>query len=261
VALDSRGRVWVADFGNSRLRVFDRDGGYLGGWGGRGSGEFGFRELCGVAIRGDDLYVADTWNGRVRAYTVAGLLRASVGELYGPRGIAVAPNGRVWVSDTGNHRVVSYGPLLEDVRVFGKRGDARGEFASPMGIAASAAGEIYVADTGNRRIQVLAPDGSVARVIAFPGWGENVEPGLAVDADGTIWASDPGVGSVVALNPDGRLRVRLATDESGRKLENPTGLAIDPKARILYVVNSGSSTVSRIRLPAVAAEGGKGESR
>ena len=51
-AVDSEGRLWVADFGNSKLRVFDSDGGTLGGWGGRGSGQFGLRELCGVAIQG-----------------------------------------------------------------------------------------------------------------------------------------------------------------------------------------------------------------
>jgi sugar lactone lactonase YvrE len=269
-AVDGKGRVWIADFGNSRLRVFDENGGPLGGWGGRGSGEFGFRELCGVAIRGDTLYVADTWNGRVRAYNLDGLLRATAGDLYGPRGVAAASNGRVWVTDTGNHRVVSYEPLLQAPRIVGRKGSAPGEFSSPIGIAASPAGEICVADTGNRRIQVFGPEGSLVRVLPFPGWGENVEPGLAIDADGTIWASDPGAGSVVAMDPEGRHKTRLATDEAGKKLANPTGLAIDAKARILYVVNSGSSSVSRIRLPALAEPAappvaatprGKGESR
>ncbi|HEY3124174.1 MAG TPA: hypothetical protein VGK70_08925, partial [Thermoanaerobaculia bacterium] len=64
-AIDGRGRIWLADFGHSRLRIFDGKGGYLGGWGGRGSGTFGFRDLTGVAIRNEDVYVADTWNGRV----------------------------------------------------------------------------------------------------------------------------------------------------------------------------------------------------
>jgi len=263
-AIDGRGRVWVADFGHSRLRVFDSNGGPLGGWGGRGSGEFGFRELCGVAVLGDTLYVADTWNGRVRAYTIDGLPRASAAELYGPRGIAVAPDGRVWVTDTGNHRVVSYGPLLDGPRIIGKKGKSPGEFSSPIGIAVSREGEVYVVDTGNRRIQVLAPDGALARVLPFSGWGENVEPGIAVDVDGTIWVSDPGAGAVVSLDPAGQEKTRVTTDETGRKLENPTGIAIDAKDRILYVVNSGSSTVSKIRLPAAAAPAGprgKGEKR
>ncbi len=247
-AVDDRGRLWIADFGNSRLRVFDRDGGRLGGWGGRGAGEFGFRELCGVAIRGDALYVADTWNGRVQAYTVEGILRGTASELYGPRGITVAPDGRVWVTDTGNHRVVSYGPLLNDVKIVGQKGSGPGEFASPIGIAASPGGEIFVADTGNRRIQVLAPDGGLRRVLPFSGWGENVEPGLAIDSDGTIYATDPGSRSIVMLDPSGREKGRLTADEAGKPFENPTGIAIDPKDRILYVVNSGTSSIARLKL-------------
>ncbi len=247
-AVDGRGRLWVADFGNSRLRVFDRDGGRLGGWGGRGGGEFGFRELCGVAIRGDALYVADTWNGRVLAYTVEGILRATAGNLYGPRGVAVAPDGRVWVTDTGNHRVVSYGPMLSDAKIVGGKGSGPGEFASPIGIAVSPSGEIFVADTGNKRIQVLGPDGTVRRALPFPGWGENVEPGLAIDADGTIYATDPGSRSVVVLDPAGRETGRLTADEAGKAFENPTGIALDPKDRILYVVNSGTSSIGRRKL-------------
>ncbi len=247
-AVDGQGRLWIADFGNSRLRVFDREGGKLGGWGGRGSGEFGFRELCGVAIRGDALYVADTWNGRVQAYTVEGVRRASVGDLYGPRGIAIAPDGRVWVSDTGNHRVVSFDPLLSDKKIVGQKGSLPGQFSSPMGIAVSPAGEVYVADTGNKRIQVLGPDGSLRRVFPFAGWGENVEPGLAIDADGTIYATDPRSRQVAILDPNGREKGRLIADRSGKKFDNPTGIAIDPKNRILYVVNSGTGSIARLEL-------------
>ena len=248
IAVDARGRVWVADFGHSRLRVFDADGGHLGGWGGRGSGEYGFRELCGVAIEGDALYVADTWNGRVQGYTIAGLQRASVGELYGPRGVAVAPDGRVWVTDTGNHRVVSYDPLLQDPKMIGKRGSGPGEFTSPVGIAAAPSGAIYVADAGNQRIQVLGPGGELRGGFAFAGWAGSTEPGLAVDADGTIYATDPGAAAVVVLGPSGAVQRRILADEAGQKFANPTGIAIDRKNRILYVVNSGNASIAKISL-------------
>jgi YYY domain-containing protein len=247
-AVDGQGRVWIADFGHSRLRVFDPHGGFLGGWGGRGAGEFGFKELCGIAIAGDAMYVADTWNGRVQAFTTAGVLRASTGDLYGPRGVAVAPDGRVWVADTGNHRVVSYDALLQDRRIFGKRGTAVGEFTSPIGIAAAPSGAIYVADAGNQRIQVLGPDGAVRGAFAVAGWAGNAEPGLTVDSDGTLYATDPAAGLVLALDPSGSVRRRIATDQSGERFENPTGIAIDRKNRILYVVNSGNASVSVIPL-------------
>jgi YYY domain-containing protein len=248
IALDARGRIWIADFGHSRLRVFDASGGYLGGWGGRGGGEFGFKELCGVAIEGDALYVADTWNGRVQAFTTAGILRASVGELYGPRGVAVAPDGRVWVTDTGNHRVVSYDPLLQDPKSIGKRGTGAGEFTSPVGIAVAPSGLVYVADAGNHRIQVLSPAGDLVGSLPFAGWAGSVEPGLAVDGNGTIYATDPGTGAVVALDPSGVVLRRIGADDAGRKFENPTGIAVDRKNRILYVANSGNSSIAKVSL-------------
>ena len=247
-AVDEQGRLWVADFGHSRLRVFDPDGGFLGGWGGRGGGEYGFKELCGVAIRGEDLYVADTWNGRIQAFTTAGVLRASAGELYGPRGVAVAPDGRVWVSDTGNHRLVSYDGLLQDRRFYGKRGKEPGDFTSPVGIAVSPAGSVVVADAGNQRIQIFGPTGEPRSAFAFPGWAGNAEPGVAIDADGTIYATDPPASAVVVLDPAGAVKRRIENDEAGNKLALPTGVAIDRKTRILYVVNSGNASISKIRL-------------
>ncbi|HTY41726.1 MAG TPA: NHL repeat-containing protein [Thermoanaerobaculia bacterium] len=184
----------------------------------------------------------------MQAFTTAGVLRASAGELYGPRGITVAPDGRVWVTDVGNHRVASFDALLQDRRNVGHKGTELGEFTNPTGIAAAPSGEIYVADTGNKRIQVLAPDGTPRGAFPFPGWGENVEPHLVVDSDGTLWATDPGTNSVVSLDASGRFLRRLAADDAGQNFSNPTGIAIDRKTRILYVVNSGNASVSRVSL-------------
>jgi YYY domain-containing protein len=250
MAVDGRGRIWIADFGHSRLRVYDPDGGLLGGWGGKGSGKFGFRELCGVAIRGDALAIADTWNGRILAFSLAGVPRAMATELYGPRGVAIAPDGSVWASDTGNHRVVVYDAELQNTRFIGRKGTGWDEFSSPVGIAASPQGLVYVADTVNRRIQVLNHDGTFRGHFVFPGWGENVEPQLAVGDDGTIYGTDPAGEAVVALEPTaGRVVQRWTVDEAGKKFDHPTGIGLDPKGRILYVVNAGNSSVSKLPLP------------
>ena len=247
-AVDREQRLWVADFGHSHIRVYDKNGGLLGGWGGRGSGEHGLREPVAVAAHGDALYIADTWNGRVQAFGLDGKPRGTAGDLYGPRGVTVAPDGRVWVTDTGNHRVVSFAPDLTDPKFFGKKGSGPDEFSSPVGIAASPSGDIYVADTSNKRIRVLSASGESRRSFPVPAWGENVEPQIAVAPDGTIYAADPGPGAVLVLDPTGALQERIAVDEAGRRFENPTGIAIDPKDRILYVVSSGSSAIARLPL-------------
>jgi sugar lactone lactonase YvrE len=242
---DKEERLWIADFGNSRIRIFDRDGGFLGGWGGRGSTTYALREPCSVSIRDEDVYVADTWNGRVQRFSLSGESKSVAGELYGPRGVATAPDGKVWITDTGNHRLVVYDAQLGDRQFIGKRGAGPLEFSSPVGIAISASGTVYVADAANHRIQILAPDGRYLRTLPVNGWNGPVEPHLEIGKDDSIYFTDPAANAVVALDSTGAERGRWTEDDEGRKFGNPTGLALDRKRNVLYVVNSGSNTISR----------------
>jgi YYY domain-containing protein len=248
-AVDEHGRIWIADFGNSRLRIFNAEGGLLGGWGGRGSGTFGLREPCGVSISGENVYLADTWNGRIQSFTEKGEWKSTATGLFGPRGIAVSRDGRVWVTDTGNKRVVVYDGTLKELQQIGKLGSAPLEFSDPVGIAVGPSDSVYVADTGNARIQILSDKGQFERAIPVPGWNRNVEPHLEIDEDGTIYASDPQNNALVTFKPSGELDSRRAADDSNRPLARPTGVALDRKNRILYVVNSGNGTISKWNLP------------
>lgn len=248
-AVDGKGRLWVADFGNSRIRIFDGDGGYLGGWGGRGSGTYGLREPCGVAVGGEDVYVADTWNGRVESFTLAGEWKAAVTGLYGPRGVAVAPDGGVWVTDSGNHRLVLYDALLTNGREIGKKGSGPAEFLGPVGIAVGPNGWVYVADTGNRRVEILDAGGRFQRSLPVAGWTDGVEPHVEVDDDGTVYVTVPSAEAVQIYDPSGTPGARWTADPSGAKFARPTGLAIDRKNRMLYVVNSANNTVLKMPLP------------
>jgi DNA-binding beta-propeller fold protein YncE len=245
---DDKERLWIADFGNSRIRIFDRDGGFLGGWGGRGNATYSLREPCSVSIRGDDVYVADTWNGRVQHFSLSGEAKGVAGELYGPRGVAAGPDGRVWVADTGNHRLAVYDAQLGNRQLIGKRGAGPLEFSSPVGIAISASGTVYVADAANHRIQVLAPDAGYLRSLPVNGWNGAVEPHVELGKDDTVYFTDPSANAVVALDSSGAEKGRWTVDGEGRKFANPTGLALDRKADILYVVNSGTSTISRLEI-------------
>lgn len=250
-AVDGLGRVWVADFGNSRLRVFDGNGGYLGGWGGRGDGPYSFKDLCGVAIQGTDVYVADTWNGRVQWFTLQGVWKGSAVGLTGPRGVAVAADGRVWVSDTGNHRLVAYDPTLREQSAVGRLGSGPGEFNSPVGIAVGPSGIVFVADTGNRRVVLLERDGRYRASWPVPGWERPVEPHVEVDRDGTVYVTDPGVAeALLQFDENGVLVARRTSDDESRSFSLPSGIAIDRSNRILYVVNRGANAISKISLAA-----------
>jgi DNA-binding beta-propeller fold protein YncE len=54
LAMDSRGRLFLADRGNNRIQIFDQEGNYLDQW-------FQFSRPSGVFIdKNDIIYVADS---------------------------------------------------------------------------------------------------------------------------------------------------------------------------------------------------------
>ncbi len=129
VAVADDGTVIVADTDNSRIRRIDPDGSIttIAGNGEVGPGGDGGpaieAQLDGpscVAIGPDgSIYIADTFNNRIRRIGVDGIITTVVGtgvqgvggdggpaveaELDNPRGIAVGPDGDLYIADTNNH--------------------------------------------------------------------------------------------------------------------------------------------------------------
>ncbi len=106
IAISRDGRVYVADTGNKRVQVFDRDGRFLEAFGGAGAEPGRMQEPVGLALdRDGNLYVADTWNKRVQkldphgkfleAYPVEGWeSRSAANKPY----LAVDDRGRVFAT-------------------------------------------------------------------------------------------------------------------------------------------------------------------
>jgi hypothetical protein len=76
------------------------------------------------------------------------------------------PPHRVYVADTGNHRIQIFeydgddaGGTVTYLDEFGRYGDGEGEFNSPEDVFVDPFGMVWVADTGNHRIQIFDADG------------------------------------------------------------------------------------------------------
>jgi sugar lactone lactonase YvrE len=248
--------IYVADTGNHRIQKFTADGQFVAAWG------ESFNEPWGVAVApGGDIFVADTWNHRIQQLdaeghpvTAWGLFgqfglgdgAAGQSAFYGPRGVAIGPDGRIYVTDTGNKRVQVFQPDGQFAFQWGGGGVLEGYLDEPVGIAIGPDDALYVADTWNRRVQVFDADGTYLRQWAIAGWDAGLpdeKPYLAMDGQGTVYVTDPGHYRVLVFDHLGNYVLSFGQygfDEQSFAL--PTGIAVAEDGSI-YVVDSHGARV------------------
>jgi uncharacterized protein (TIGR03663 family) len=305
IAVDLAGNVYVADSGNHRIVVFNALGTSFSwgsycnltteakdgcidpdGSGPLPVGAGQFNEPWGVAVDNASgrVYVADTWNHRIQAFDAAGHYIGQWGDAilvdadqapggragtpfgyYGPRGVAVDGKGRVYVTDTGNERVLVYQVAEADGQVrgdflyqWGLMGPDPGQFLEPVGIAVDTAGWVYVADTLNGRVQVFSTsaDGIVSSTAtaSWPvtGWDstsrEN-KPYIAVGPGGQVYFAVPERHYVASTDSTGKvLTVWNGNGPDGTPFSLPIGVAVDAQGRV-YVSDSGNGRVLVFTMP------------
>lgn len=104
-------------------------------------------------------------NGRITGQT------AGTADFKEPQDLCVAPDGLVYVADTGNNRIVVLSEdMTETVRVIDSftRDGADDGFNAPYGVCVSENGQLYVADSNNKRVVVLTPEGEFVKIIDNP---------------------------------------------------------------------------------------------
>jgi sugar lactone lactonase YvrE len=208
IALDRHGNLYVADTGNHAIRRITPQGqvstvagdgtpGFADGAGAQAR----FNGPMGVTVGPDDrIYVADTWNDRIRVIT---------------------PDGQVATLAGGEH------PGWED----GAGAVAR--FDTPTDLKLDAHGNLWVADLQNNALRVISPEGTVSTRVGMRD-GERVLWGpmaLAVTHDDVVYVSERLSGRVVQVSPHGHI-VAVAGNDAQR-FARPAGLALAPDGSLL----------------------------
>jgi DNA-binding beta-propeller fold protein YncE len=222
---------------------------------GTGPGNFDGPRDVAVAADGS-IYVADTRNHRVQKFDAAGAFVLSWGSYAGgegvipgpgqfnePWGIAVGPDGSVYVADTWNHRIQKFdanGGYITSWGIFGQAETAE-SFWGPRDVVVDSEGRVYVADTGNKRISVFDADGNSLNTIGFGGSdpGQFDEPvGMAVSDEGLLFVADTWNQRVQVFQRDPvsgeftYLREWPIVGWYGQSLDNKPYLAVDSSGRV-----------------------------
>jgi len=245
VALDTHGNLYIADFGNNRIRKVTRMG-----------------VITTVAGK-DGLWVFND-----------GVL-ATESIVWAPNSIALDSHGNLYITQLGSHTIRKVTP---DGMIYTIAGNGQPGFSGdgglatlaslhdPGGLTVDSEGTLYVADTENHRIRQITPEGTI---YTFAGTG-NVwsdgdggsamgasighPSGVSRDKNNAIYITDFGNNLIRAIAPNGIIRTVaggrktfLLSDEGlppmAADLGFPQGIAIDANGN-LYMADS---IISRIR--------------
>ena len=216
----------------------------------------------------EDIYVADSRNHRIMHIAGDGSLlqqwgtfadnasgNAPLGTFNEPWGVAVGPDGSVYVSDTWNHRVQKFTATGEPVTSWGQYGQpfpddpaSQSSFWGPRGIAVDSQGHVFVADTGNKRIAVFDEEGNFLTQFGTAGLdpGQFDEPvGVAVSSDGTVYVTDTWNQRIQSFipNEDGSQYFPLNQWDVnawfGQSLENKPFIAVGPDKHVFITDPEG----------------------
>jgi uncharacterized protein (TIGR03437 family) len=309
VAVDSTGNLYFANSGNISkvsngiIATVAGNGtqGFSGDNGPATSAQLYWPEGVAVDSAGN-LYIADQYNYRIRKVsngvitTVAGNGTASFSgdngpatsaQLYGSHGVAVGPDGSVYIADSSNNRIrkVSNGVVttVAGTGTAGFSGDngpaISAQLTDPEGVAMDSAGNLYIADTGYSRVRKVT--NGVITTVAGGGatLGDNgpatsaqlySPKGVAVDSAGNLYIADT-YNQRIRKVSNGVITTVAGTGMHGpssgdnspatsASLFSPTGVAVDSAGNV-YIADTGNSRIRKVSngvITTVAGNGGYG---
>ncbi|MHB1411774.1 MAG: NHL repeat-containing protein [Thermoleophilia bacterium] len=267
VTADSNDNVYVADTGNSMIKVYDRNGNFQyrldSVHDDKGNRTISFPSPYGLAIDNStgklyvcdySVYVLDKSGKYLDELTIpAGVVKPDPNDKsrMRPNQVAIL-NDRVYV--TSRDGIYIWDKNTDQfVTHWGTRGTGLGQYDYPNGIAADpTTGNIYVADTNNWRLVCLGEDGKIRWTLGRQQKGNIPSPwhlirSVSVDKNGNVFISDS-PDRIVVLDKNGKLISIIGergTEET--KLNFPEGVFVSAMDR-LYIADRENDRVQAWQL-------------
>jgi DNA-binding beta-propeller fold protein YncE len=196
VATDVEDNIYVSDSELRKIFILNKDGKFISII----SGDF--QRPTGIAINKKDeiIYVVDTWDHNVKAYSLQGKHLFTIGrrgmadgKFNYPTNVYVGNDGTIYITDSMNFRVQLFEQDGTFISLFGHQGDGSGDFARPKGIGVDGDGNIYVVDALFDVVQIFDRRGKY--LFGFGGTGQGrgrfwLPGGLFIDEENSIYVAD-----------------------------------------------------------------------
>jgi len=255
VAVDGDDNIFVVDM-TGRVQKFSPTGEYLLSWQMPETDKGKAKGMC--TDRNGDVLLLEPHYTRVNHFRPDGRLArqwgeagTNVGQLIFPRGIAVAPDGAIWVSEYAfAERIQKFSPGGTNVLLsLGHPGSGPGELNRAEGIGVDDGGRLYAADSCNHRIQVFSADGRFLRQYGRPGHqpGEMSYPyDIRVDHAGRQFVCEFGNSRIQVFDRDDRVvEVIGAAGRNPGQFNNPWSIALDSRGNLI-VADSMNHRVQKL---------------
>ncbi len=210
-------------------------------------GEFSYPRA--ITTDGDDSVLVIDKAGRIQRFDRNGnflhewtMPQTAAGK---PVGLAVHPDGRIFVADTHYHRVVVFDHRGTQLAAFGREGTGDGEFLLPTDVAFDANGFVYVSEyQGNDRITKWSPGFEFVGAIGdepIDGVRLSRPAGIEIDDEQTLWVADACNHRIVRFSLDGKVLTTFGGfGRAPGKMRYPYDIAVTPEGTILVCEYEGN---------------------
>ncbi|ADP85100.1 serine/threonine-protein kinase [Pseudofrankia inefficax] len=244
-----------------------------------------------VVDKNGNIYVPDTANNRIRKITPDGKITTVVGngtagfsgdggpatqaEINSVEGIAVGPDGSLYLADYSNERIRKVTPdgIISTIAGTGTKGYTStptpalsAQISDPNSVVIADDGTIYIGNLGSDSVQKIGKDGILS---PFAGNGKTGRtgdggdaanatlsiPDLALGPDGTVYISNYGSDTVRKVTPDGVITTIAGTGAEGNtgdggpataaQLKSPSSVVVDASGAV-YIADNGNKEIRRV---------------
>ena len=255
IAMDGQGNKYIADTANHRIREITAAGivatiagtGVAGADGDGGAAALALLNLPqSVAVDGNNnLYVADTGNGKIRKIDAKGNISTVLDNLSNPEYVAVDRTGAVYVADTGNDRVLKL-DTSGNVSVLA-------QVLKPAAVMVDGNGNVWLSEL--TRVSQIAANGAFS-IIAN---GLQTPRGLALTNSGELLIAETGTNLVRGWTATGGLSTIAGTGTAGyagdgasaaaSELDAASDLVIESTG-VIWIADSGNNCIRTLTVSA-----------